>query len=271
MSSRADKSYQLGKFQNNEEELSRLKNQASIILDLEFEHLSGAGLKKGMRVMDMGCGPGIISSEIIYRSNPTYFIAADCNETSLNEARAHFNSKGLDHRQIRKSNIYDKNMDLNLSFDFIYSRLLFQHLSNPLMALENVKNWLAPEGRFCICDVDDRWINISPDSDAFQTLKARSSTSQRKRGGDRQVGIKLPEYFSRAGFEDIQTSCLLLSTQILGKEKFSEIVLGYMVSASQEEDASAARNELLSIREQLFSDHGWGAIAVFFVSGKNPN
>ncbi|XVN18522.1 GNAT family N-acetyltransferase [Pseudomonas corrugata] len=52
-----DESYQLGTFRDNEDSLRRLKSQAGIALDLEFDHLRQAGLTQGQRVLDVGCGP----------------------------------------------------------------------------------------------------------------------------------------------------------------------------------------------------------------------
>jgi hypothetical protein len=139
-----------------------------------------------------------------------------------------------------------------------------------LTALLNVQNRLAPGGRFCVCDIDDRWLSISPQPTELSSFLKRVAISQARRGGDREIGTKLPDFFSHTNFINIRSSSLLLSTDLVGKEQFCDLVLGYKLETIPENELFVAQTEVSAIKKSIMSPHGWGAVAVFFVSGETP-
>ncbi len=263
-----DDSYQLGKFRDNEDSLRRLKQQASIVLDFEFKYLQEAGLKPDMRVLDLGCGPGIIASEIALRSRPRKLLAADCNETSLSETRHQLARVGAARAEVKKLNVYDDQLATQGPFDFVYSRLVFQHLSNPMRAMSNVHASLADQGRLCVCDIDDHWLTVVPEPKEFNSFIQRAGVAQSTRGGDRYVGSKLSHYMKKAGFTEVRSSILLVSTDMIGVEAFWDLVFGYKLDVIPNSERKAAIQELIPIKNALHSKHGWAGVAVFFVSGQ---
>ncbi len=264
-----DNSYQLGAFRDNDDSLRRLKKQASIAIDLEFDHLREAGLQTHMRVMDLGCGPGILSAAIARRAMPKKLVAADCNEISLTETRRQLADVGLIDTEVKNLNIYDSTLSDAGTFDFVYSRLVLQHLSDPIQALANVRACLAPQGRYCICDIDDRWLNMAPENDAFSSFIQRVGKAQSARGGDRHVGTKLANYLKRAGYVDIKSTMLLLSTDLIGKEAFCDLIFGYKLEVVADSALAIAKQELQVIRDGIEAKDGWAGVGVFFVSGRN--
>ncbi|XVN17078.1 GNAT family N-acetyltransferase [Pseudomonas corrugata] len=202
-----DESYQLGTFRDNEDSLRRLKSQAGIALDLEFDHLRQAGLTQGQRVLDVGCGPGIITTQIALRAQPSRLTALDCNETSISETRKQLSNAGIDEAQVRQCNLYDDSLTDPGQFDFSYARMVFQHLSDPLSALRNIHRSLAIGGRLCICDIDDRWFGASPQPPELQSFLARVARAQAARGGDRHVGSKLASYLEETATATSAAAC----------------------------------------------------------------
>jgi 2-polyprenyl-3-methyl-5-hydroxy-6-metoxy-1,4-benzoquinol methylase len=263
-----DESYQLGTFRDNEDSLRRLKSQAGIALDLEFDHLRQAGLTQGQRVLDVGCGPGIITTQIALRAQPSRLMALDCNETSISETRKQLAGAGIDEAQVRQCNLYDESLTEPGQFDFSYARMVFQHLSEPLSALRNLHRSLAIGGRLCICDIDDRWFGASPQPPELQSFLARVARAQAARGGDRHVGSKLASYFEQAGYGDIRCSMLLVSTSLIGASAFCDLVFGYKMEVIPEDELELARREMAVITQSIESPGGWAGIGVFFVSGE---
>ncbi|WP_434560965.1 class I SAM-dependent methyltransferase [Pseudomonas sp. Z4-20] len=263
-----DESYQLGSFRDNEDSLRRLKSQAGIALDLEFEHLRQAGLAQGQRVLDVGCGPGIITTQIALRTQPSRLVALDCNQTSITETRQQLVSEGVDEAQVRQANLYDDNLAEPESFDFSYARLVFQHLSDPLLALRNIHRSLSIAGRLCICDIDDRWFGSAPNPPQLQSFLARVARAQAARGGDRHVGSKLASYLEEAGYADIRCSMLLVSTSLIGATAFCDLVFGYKMEVIPENELQGAQREMAAIKECIEGPGGWAGIGVFFVSGE---
>jgi 2-polyprenyl-3-methyl-5-hydroxy-6-metoxy-1,4-benzoquinol methylase len=265
-----DESYQLGTFRDNAASLRRLKKQASIALDLEFEHLFNAGLATGQRVLDAGCGPGIVAAEIGKRVKPSRLLAVDCNEKSLAEASTQFARAGFPGAEVRHANVYDSASFEGETFDFIYSRFLFQHLSSPLAALRNLRKCLAPYGRVCICDIDDAWLAVTPRIAEVDSFLARVGAAQRARGGNRNVGTRLSHYLQSEGFCDVTSTTLLVSTDLVDKSSFCELVFGYKLEVVPDAQLELARAELERIKDAIHSGCGWAAVAVFFVSGTAP-
>ncbi|QYF92628.1 class I SAM-dependent methyltransferase [Massilia sp. PAMC28688] len=268
MTSIVDNSYQLGYFRDNDDSLRRLKAQASIVLDQEIAHLRAAGLADHQHVLDIGCGPGIISSAIAMRTTPRRLVAGDVNDISIAETRRQFDTNGIANAEVKQLNVYDESIAELGKFDFVYSRLLFQHLSDPIRAMANVRASLADQGRFCICDIDDNWLSIAPATPAFEAFIARAGQAQAQRGGDRHVGSKLASYMKQSGFADIQSSVLMVTTDMIGKDAFCDLVFGYKLECIPDAELATAREELDRIREHIFAPEGWAAVGVFFVSGQ---
>ncbi|MFL6647904.1 MAG: class I SAM-dependent methyltransferase [Sulfurifustaceae bacterium] len=265
-----DSSYQLGTFRDNEDSLRRLKTQAGIVLDIEFEHMAQAGLRRQARVMDLGCGPGIIATQIAKRANPRRLVAADCNDISLAETRRQLSAAGVVDAEVMNLNVYDPDLARAAGeFDFICSRLLFQHLSDPLNALVNIRGCLAEQGRFCICDIDDRWLGMAPEVKEFRSFLQRVASAQAERGGDRHVGSKLAHYLKRAGYADIRSSMLLLTTDLIGKDAFCDLIFGYKLEVVRAAEVEIARDEMRAIKNGIFTEDGWAGVGVFFVSAQN--
>lgn len=261
-----DRSYQLGTFRDNEDSLRRLKRQAEIALDLEFQQLAAAGLQSGQRVLDVGCGPGLISLQIARRNAPSRLVAADCNEISVAEASRQLRDAGVP-AEVKMTNLYDPAVSELGSFDFVYARFVLQHLSEPQLALVNLRGCLAEGGRLCLCDVDDRWLSVEPSPPELATFLGRVGRAQASRGGDRQVGSKLAHYLQRSGFEDIRCTGLLLSTDMIGKEAFCDLVFGYKLEVIPANELTEARRELECIKEAVHSPYGWAGVVALFVSG----
>lgn len=263
-----DSSYQLGTFRDNVGALHRLKRQASVAIDMEFDHLQEAGLRSGLRILDIGCGPGIIASEIALRTQPKRLIAADCNETSLAETRKLFERLGMKNAEVRKANVYDNSASGIGEVDFIYSRFVFQHLSDPLGALANLRGFLADQGRLCLCDIDDRWLNVVPEIPEFNSFIQRVGKAQAQRGGDRLVGTKMAHYLKKAGYKNIRSTVLMLTTDVIGKDTFCDLVFGYKLEVVPEAELDIASKELERIKQSIYSEDGWASVAAIFVSGQ---
>lgn len=264
-----DASYQLGNFRDNDDSLRRLNRQASIATELELQYLSRAGLRPGSRVLDLGCGSGAVTAAIINHFQPQLAVAADINDLSFKLATQRL--QRLPNVVVRQINIYDTQLSELGEFDFIYSRLLFQHLSEPMLGLMNARRCLAPGGRICICDIDDDWLKVVPEVDALTTFLERVGRSQSDRGGDRSVGTRLSGYLRTAGYTDIRSEVMLLSTDLISKDAFFDLMFGYKREVVPSEQLAQAKIELTDIKETLDGHSGWAGVAVFFVSGTAPD
>ena len=138
MTDNAAGSYDFGNFDQNQNELARLKRQAAIVSELEVQVLRNAGLKPGMRVLDLACGPGIVSVLLAEAVAPAEVIGVDLSESLLDEARAYAASRSASNVRFQQGNVYSLDDSLG-QFDFIYTRFLFQHLADPENALRVIR------------------------------------------------------------------------------------------------------------------------------------
>ena len=264
-------SYLFDGFTQSHKELERLKQQARQIEPFETHLLRSAGLKAGMKVLDAGCGPGVVSSlmaRLVGKDGQV--LGVDASEELLAAARTLADAEGLGNLTFEKGDIYDMELG-NSSFDFIYSRLVFQHLTHPLKALEGLMHVLKPGGILCISDIDDKWLSLSPEPESFQSLVNRSVEFQAQQGGDRMIGHKLGSWLTRSGFTDLDVQVMPVTSKMMGMRQFLQIGMSFRIFAAADDEArNLARSEFESICELAEIPEAWGFLAVFVATGKKP-
>ena len=129
-------------------------------------------------------------------------VGADIDAGIIEHGRGLAADAGLDNLELRVEDVYELGLPDD-SFDFIYARLLFQHLAHPGRALASVRRVLRPGGIACVVDVDDGLFLLEPEPPELAPFMARARAGQRAAGGDRYVGRKLPALFREAGFAEV--------------------------------------------------------------------
>ena len=111
--------------------------------------------------------------------------------------------------------------------DFSYARLLFQHLSNPLEVLGEMRRVTRQGGLVVVLDVDDRTNIIHPAPEGLEDLEKSIASAQSVAGGDRHVGRKLYGYMHEAALQDISVRHIPITASVLGREVFFSIVYSF--------------------------------------------
>lgn len=88
------------------------------------------------------------------------------------------------------------------SQDFICTRFVLQHVANPIQAIQEMYRVVRPGGFVYIEDIDEGLViqYPAPPSEWRHVLGAFSRL-QETRGGDRQIGRKIPVWLTQSGFE----------------------------------------------------------------------
>lgn len=260
-------SYAFGRFTKNAEELDRLKLQATIALSLEKKIWEQAGLRPGMEVLDLACGPGFTSCELARETGSGSVTGVDISKELIAVAGQAKASEKVDNVSFRTGNVYELDLPEN-QFDFVYARFLFQHLKNPRLALQNILRVLRPGGVLCILDVEDNWTAFSPESDAFVRFVRKAGAGQKRKGGNRLIGSQLYGMLNRAGFEQVSTKIYPLTTEDLGVRMFLGVAVLFRMEMLNKLQKILALPQLRKIKAAAQDPHAWGSVGIFTAAGR---
>lgn len=260
-------SYKFGQFEKNAEELERLKLQATIALDLEKKAWTEAGLRSGMKVLDLACGPGFTACELAKAvGSDGQVTGVDINEELIATAHQAKASEGVENVSFRLGNLYNLDLSEN-SFDFVYARFVFQHLEKPELALSNVWKILKPGGVLCILDIDDNWTSFAPESDAFVKFIRKAGAGQKRKGGNRLIGSQLYGLLTKAGYQNVSTKIYPISSEEIGLKYFLGVAVMFRVEFLNKLQKLLALPQLRKIKKAAADPDAWGAVGVFVASG----
>jgi SAM-dependent methyltransferase len=162
--------------------------------------LGKAGLCKGLRVADIGCGTGLISLWIATQVGAEgRVVGVDMSCEQLKVAQANAAAAGLTNVSFQEGSAYETNLPPG-QFDMIYSRFLMCHISQPAKSLREMRALLKPDGILVCEDHDDGGIFSEPPTRAYRRLVEISDAVNRARGLDSYIGLKLPRLIREAGF-----------------------------------------------------------------------
>ena len=160
-------------------------------------------LRPGMRLLDVGCGPGSITRGLAERVAPGEVIGLDLSKDTLEEARRDAIARRLTNLTFQEGSVYALPFG-DGTFDVVYAHQVFQHLRERDAALAEVLRVLRRDGLAAIRDVDwgsavywprdprlDRWIEL------------HLETWQRN-GGEPRMGRRLRALFNAAGVDELK-------------------------------------------------------------------
>ncbi len=164
-----------------------------------------AGIQPGMRVADIGCGPGKTTSVLHALVQPGgTAVGVDGSERRIAHARKNFGAEGIEFVQKDILNPLD---DLGV-FDFVWVRFFLEYYrSNALAIVCNIAERVKPGGILCLIDLDYNCLShygLSPrlERTVFAIIKALEENAN----FDPYMGRKLYSFLYDMGFQDIGVS-----------------------------------------------------------------
>jgi ubiquinone/menaquinone biosynthesis C-methylase UbiE len=181
----------------------RLKLLARIKRDDSLELFRRAGVRPGMRCLDLGCGGGEGTFDLAVAAGPEGTVTGvDMDAGKLALARASARERGVANVDFRAGNVND--WDEPGGYDFVYSRFLLQHLARPADLLRRMWAAVRPGGVIAVEDADFDGLFCDPANDGFDFYRTMYQEVCRRNGGDPGIGRKLYRYFGQAGIPDPQ-------------------------------------------------------------------
>lgn len=199
------------------EEFSRLEDQAKLSIYDYREELADLDPKPGQRILDAGCGSGIISRYIAGNNPSCSIVACDAAAERLREAESH--SKSLKNIEFKEQNLTELDFPDN-HFDWIVCRYVIEHIYAPDRdkAVREIYRCLKPGGIFLAIDFDGLFHNIFPVTEAMSFGLQRLLNCDEV---DLLIGRKMPVIFRSQGFQDVTFK--ILTKEVTEVERSSEL------------------------------------------------
>jgi SAM-dependent methyltransferase len=155
------------------------------------------------RCLDIGCGGGDVTVALARLAPDGFVIGADMDAPQLDIARKEAADAGLTNVEYRVLDVMQP-PTTDERFDLIYVRFVLTHLPDPVSALAHLCARLAPGGALVIEDIDFTGSFCYPDNTAFWRYVQLYSDAVIGRGGDPNIGMRLPMLLRATGLADVR-------------------------------------------------------------------
>ncbi len=164
-----------------------------------------AGIRPGMRVADLGCGPGKTTSVLHRLVQPGgTAVGVDLSEKRIEYARSRYAGEGIEfvHGDIRLP------LDELGSFDFVWIRFVLEYYrSNAFEIVRNVSRVLKPGGTLCLIDLDHNCLNHFGLPERLErTIGKCARVLEEEFNFDPYAGRKLYSFLYDLGYEHVAVS-----------------------------------------------------------------
>ena len=224
--------------------------------------------------VDLGCGGGDVTVELARKVGQAgKVLGIDTDTVVLDIAREEAIELGLTNTSFECHDV--TTWQPLEDFDVVYARFLLTHLSDPLKVLLGARRYLRPGGIVILEDIDFRGHFAEPACPALKRSVDLYSATVRNRGGDPDIGPRLPALLRDAGYQDIRLR-MFHPTALEGGIKDLICVTLETISARVIEGALATPSELRKTIDELSvfardPQTVLGGPRVFQVWGKNAS
>lgn len=183
---------------DNERDRLESKTDCQAVID----QACWAGLRPGMRVLDVGCGPGITSSALAQYVGPAgSVVGVDRSAERVDYAREKY---GCDNLVFTCRNFFDDLDDLG-SFDFVWMRFILEYFQQEAFELvRHVVKSLKTGGICCLADLDHNCLNHHGLSERLeQTFRQLAEIQMTRNNFDPFAGRKLFTFLHDLGFQSL--------------------------------------------------------------------
>lgn len=181
-------------------ETQRLLTQGQLLNPFTQRMLKDAGITTGMKVLDLGCGPGdvsLLAAELVGETGQV--LGVDANPPILELARARAQAAGLNNVSFQAGNINELTLDQD--YDAIIGRLILLYLPERVALLRRLLAHLRPGGvvAFHEFDLDPQAHYVYPPSPLDNQVWPWIVQAFERTGAELRMGPKLPSTFVEVG------------------------------------------------------------------------
>jgi ubiquinone/menaquinone biosynthesis C-methylase UbiE len=206
--------------------------------------VDAAGVRGGMRVLDVGCGPGGLTRELVERTGAERVAAIDPSPQFAAACRERF--PGADVRDGGAEQLPWEDG----TFDAALASLVIAFMADPDAGVGEMARVTRPGGTVALCMWDVPGGGMTMLSTFWAAVRAvdPGAAGENVRPGMRDGDIA--ERLRRAGLDDVEQTVLVASTEYAGFDDFWE-PFGYGVGPAGAYLATADDERREAIREEL--------------------
>ena len=184
-----------------EDELDRIINIARFLGDLTEHVLHLAGLASGMRVLDVGCGPGDVTFLAAKLVGPEgTVIGVDTSPEAIELARQRAAAVGLTNVHFLIQDLSDAELVLDEAVDALIGRLVLQYVADPPLVLRRLATLVKPGGLVAFEEADMKdGVYSEPVCPLYETAIQRIAQTFTRIGAEARTGQRLAQIFQEAG------------------------------------------------------------------------
>jgi len=163
-------------------------------------------LRPGMAVLDVGCGPGTITTDLAALVAPGRVVAVDSAQAVLEQAAGYAAEAGYaDRIDFAVADVHELEFPDD-TFDVVHAHQVLQHVSDPIRALREMRRVCRPGGIVAARDSDYSGFIWYPELPALDAWLRLYLDLARANGGEPDAGRRLLAWAHEAGFEDVVAS-----------------------------------------------------------------
>jgi SAM-dependent methyltransferase len=187
---------------NHADDYDRFMGRYSLLLSTQMADL--AGVVRGQRVLDVGCGPGALTAELVKRVGADSVTAVDPSEPFvIAAAKRH---PGVDVRVASAESL----PFADRSFDAAIAQLVVHFMPDPVAGLSEMRRVTRADGVVAACVWDEEQ---NPASSFWSAVREVDPGFERQtdRPGTREG--HLAQLFAAAGLRDVQSTTVRASLE----------------------------------------------------------
>ena len=189
------------------EEIRRLQTMAELLAPATLQLLLKAGIRAGMKVLDVGSGAGDVALLVASVVGPTgAVVGVESNPAMLEIAQARTQAAGFSTVSFVEGDL--TRLQLDTDFDAVVGRLILQHLGDPVAALRHLVRHLGPGGIVAYQEID-----VPPEPTSvplvplYEQMYSWAREGLHRAGVDSRFGLQLYRVFLNAGLSAPQLHC----------------------------------------------------------------
>jgi len=153
----------------------------------------------GMRVLDVGCGPGSITVGLAEELAPGKVTGIDIEESQISIAEELANNKGQRTCDFQVASIYDLPFE-DAEFDAVYGHTILMQFEDLIPVLSELRRVLKPGGLISFREIDFGANLYYPEDSVFKELMTIFRKSIAHNQGNPDIGRSLASSLSNSGF-----------------------------------------------------------------------